>query len=74
MILFTFFTNLDARRLEGGGRHHIDSQRLLHELMSDRIKQRRSSRSALENKALPTGEDRLSPAGPNHTHNNQVHR
>lgn len=70
MIFFTFFTNLDARRLEGG-RHHIDSQRLLHELMSDRIKQRRS-RSALEDK--PGFGDRVSPAGPNHTHNNQVHR
>lgn len=53
-----------ARRFEGG--RHIDSQRLLHELMVDRIKQRRS-RAALEDKFVPG--DRLSPGGPNHIHN-----
>lgn len=53
-----------ARRLEGGS--NIDSQRLLHELMVDRIKQKRS-RTDLEDKAVPG--DRLSPGGPNHIHN-----
>jgi len=53
-----------ARTLEGG--RHIDSQRLLHELMVDRIKQRRF-RATIEDKAVPG--DMLSPGGPNHIHN-----
>jgi hypothetical protein len=68
MIFSTIFimsTPHHARRLEGG---HINSQRLMHDLMFDR----RHSRVALEDKV--GGGDRLSPGGPNHVHNNQVHR
>jgi hypothetical protein len=69
MIFSTIFMSTPqsyhARRLEGG---HINSQRLMHDLMFDR----RHSRVALEDKV--GGGDRLSPGGPNHVHNNQVHR
>jgi hypothetical protein len=69
MIFSTIFMSTPqsyhARRLEGG---HINSQRLMHDLMFVR----RHSRVALEDKV--GGGDRLSPGGPNHVHNNQVHR
>lgn len=67
IYLSSILMSVDGRRL--------NSQRLLHELiMFDRIKQRRLSRTALEDKVSPGGGDRLSPGGPNRIHNNQVHR